>query len=432
MKSLSRFQFIFLGVCILLIFVGLGSLALYRGSATSSIPRVLIWGTLDEGLYARMVTAGVNQEPLVNAVYVQKNRSTMYQEFLEAIAAGTAPDAIIVNNKEFYRYYNKTVGIPYSSYSERTFKDTFVEGAELFTGQDGIVAMPFAVDPLVMYWNRDIFNSITEVRPPVYWEGVYGLIDRITRFDEKKNVTRSLIGLGEYGNVSHAKDILSLLIQQAGGRVTTFSGGRLVSSVSDNFNNLRNPAQAAVDFYVQFANPQKTTYTWSRSLPESKNSFIAGDTALYIGPISEISEIRAKNPNLNFDVAMVPQVTGSVAPSTYGTYWVMAAVKNSPRLAAVFSNLGIVSGRAVATNIINQTPLVSLRRDILGITQERADRAVAFTAAFHARSWIDPDDNQTDGYFREMINMVISGRLSPLEAVNRAGSQINSLVSFTQ
>ena len=54
--------------------------------------------------------------------------------------------------------------------SERDFKNTYIEEGELYLAANGILGLPITVDPMVMYWNRDIFSSAAIAAPPSYWD----------------------------------------------------------------------------------------------------------------------------------------------------------------------------------------------------------------------------------------------------------------------
>ncbi len=428
MKDISKFQLIFSGIFIVAIFAGVLTLAISRsGPKEGELPQLSIWGTLSPAQFDALNRIGPN-ESRINAKYTYRNPTTMYASLLEAIAVGSAPDMLIMTDSELYTYRGKTVSTPYASYSERTYKDSFIEGAEIFLTPEGITAFPLAVDPLVMYWNRDMLNTTGFVNPPRYWDELYGFAEKVTQKDADFNIQKSAVALGEYNNILHAKDILSALIYQAGGKVTFLNTGKnsFESGLQYSFGNTRNPTQSSIDFFLEFTNPQKATYSWNRSFSDDRSTFIAGDLALYFGRASEISEIRAKNPNLNFDVATLPQARGSTVPTTYGSYIVIVSMRSSTKLSAAYSVLGVITGSSVSQASVG-AGLMPVRRDVLSVRQERADRAVFYDSAFKSRGWIDPSPQKTSAIFAELINYITSGRLRTSEAINRASQQLGGL-----
>ena len=92
------------------------------------------------------------------------------QTLIEALANGNGPDAIIIPQDSIVHYLDKIEPIPYQSFSQSAFKSAYITKAELFLGGNGVLAVPFSVDPLVMYWNRDLFANAGIAEPPQYWD----------------------------------------------------------------------------------------------------------------------------------------------------------------------------------------------------------------------------------------------------------------------
>lgn len=44
--------------------------------------------------------------------------------------------------------------------------------------KDSIIAFPLTIDPLVMYWNRDILSNAGIVKPPAYWDEIYSIVKK--------------------------------------------------------------------------------------------------------------------------------------------------------------------------------------------------------------------------------------------------------------
>jgi len=61
--------------------------------------------------------------------------------------------------KTISQIHNKLYTIPYAAYTERTFRDTNIDGAQLFLSTTGVTALPLLVDPLVTYYNKDILAA---------------------------------------------------------------------------------------------------------------------------------------------------------------------------------------------------------------------------------------------------------------------------------
>ena len=102
-----------------------------------------------------------------------------------------------------------------------------------------------------------------------------------------------------------------MLILQTGNDIIERTDEGLESVINRAVDITGSPAESAVRFFMEFSNPSKRTHSWNRGMPESKDTFSAGDLAVYFGLASELSDISLKTPHLNFDVAVVPQIRDS-------------------------------------------------------------------------------------------------------------------------
>ena len=74
---------------------------------------------------------------------------------MEAIATGKAPDVILIPQELMNRYSDKVTFI--TSIPQRTFLDTYINEAGYYIQPEGIFAIPFFVDPLVIGITTKIF-----------------------------------------------------------------------------------------------------------------------------------------------------------------------------------------------------------------------------------------------------------------------------------
>lgn len=413
------------------IVIGIITFSLFRGGSGSSLEQITLWGTIPESVfssYTRAVNLKKDTSAKVSVKYIVKDGESFDREFIEALASGSGPDAILLSQDQILRYKDKIYPIPYGSISERAFKDTFIEEGELYLSSDGILALPFAVDPLVMYWNRDIFTDALLSQPPVYWDELFSLVDKITEVDSHLDIQRSAISFGEFRNVLNAKEILSLLILQAGNPIVKFDKGRPVSTLKDQLGFSIPPSEAAVRFYTEFSNPSKKAYSWNRSLPQTLSYFLAGDLALYFGFASEFNDIRMKNPNLNFDVAVAPQRREAKTKTTFGKMQGLALVKSSRKLSSAFSTISALTSKdnvAVWTRVSGLPPV---RKDLLQLGSSDPEGSIFYNSAIISKAWLDPNREETQTIFQNMVESVTSGRLMLSESINKASMEIQNLL----
>ncbi len=428
--GMSMFQIILLctfgafaiaGILIFAFFVGSGG--------SSSLGPITMWGTFDE----TAVTVAVRQlsetdDRLRQITYIQKNAETFEQELTSALAAGVGPDLYILRHDYAVLDAPKITVIPPDQFSPEQFDSLFVEAARPFLSREGVLAVPLAVDPLVMYWNRDLFANAGLAKPPAFWDEAQGVARAVTLKTDAGSVRKSAISFGEYTNVDHAKEIVGMLVLQAGSPVTTRDGaGNLQPALQARSGEIAQPAQSAISFYTSFANPAMDIYTWNRSFPSSREAFAAGDLAIYIGLASEEPLIRRQNPNLNFALAPIPQIR-DIARSidsgfVYGFAVPRAAANPGGALTAAYLLASPEASKALATAF----GIASARRDVLSQPAQGNDDLFQRMAII-TRVWEDPNPQATDGIFRDMIESITSGAAKVSEATQRADAAMREVI----
>ncbi len=428
MKNLSSFK---LGILFLFGFfalIGIAVFALSKSSGTDSIKaNLVVWGTISSDTFNKMYQAStLKANDNITVSYVKKDQSEFDADFIEALAEGVGPDIVIMREDSVFKHKTKLFTIPYESYTERSFKDKFIEEGEMFLSPEGIVAIPFIVDPMVMYWNRDIFTNSLISQPPKYWDQIFSILQKTTKKDANANVLQSTIALGEWRNVTNAKEILSMLLLQAGTPITSRSGNKIVSVLNSPLNKPVAPGQSALNFYTQFSNPTSDFYTWNRSLPTSLNMFLSGNLAMYLGFASEIFNIQQKNPNLNFDVTSVPDTRDTGKKTVFAHMYALAMTKQSKNITASYMAMGAFTDPVALKALEAETNLPPVRRDMLAEKPTDAFRSVFYDAALVSHSWIDPDPAGSSVVFRDMIESITSGKNKVFEALDFANRELSS------
>jgi multiple sugar transport system substrate-binding protein len=361
--------------------------------------------------------------------YIEKSSRTFDSELIEALASGTGPDLFLLDQGAIVRHEDRLVAVPYESYSERDFRNTFIEEGELYLTAAGILGIPFSVDPLIMYWNQDILSSEGIAQPPKFWDEFYDLSSELTKRDQSNNIIRSAVAFGEYRNVTNAKEIISALAFQAGTAITMRTEIGIESVLTrGGAGQVLAPAEAALQFFTEFSNPAKTTYSWNRGLPESRQAFAAGDVALYFGFASELPLLLKLNPNLNFDIAELPQSRESGKKVTFGRMSAFAIPKVSRNVSGAFRAALELSSANSVSIFSKVSGLPPVRRDLLSQKQTDAYRSVTYSSALISSAWLEPDDRETDGIFQRMVESVTSGRSKISDAVGNADKELANLL----
>lgn len=431
--GMSSFQVILLAVFSVLLVVAVlmfsGILPGFKGKGVTTASNISMWGTLSgpkfNMLFGELNTANKNS---FSVTYERKRASTYKNDLVNALASGSGPDIWIMSQDILLWAKDKLQPLSFESFPERTFRDTFFDSADLFLDvkNKNVLAMPIAVDPLVLYWNRELFSSAGLARAPENWDEFLASVQSLTKRDNAGNITQAGAAIGEFRNVKNAKDILSMLILQAGNKIVDPVSLRVV--LGDVGKAPLSPAENSVRFFNEFSDPGKSSYTWNRALPSSDTMFVNGNLAMYFGYASELNGIRERNPHLDFDVVLVPQIKGSPSKATFGKIYALAVSKASPRKQAAFTAIFKMMGGNFSENFAEDVSMAPVRRDLLAKGNKGAFSPVFFKSAIMAKAWLEPNPDKVYKIFQNMVESVATGAARPSESVREARGQIEELL----
>ena len=275
-----------------------------------------------------------------------------------------------------------------------------------------------------------MFEGAGVATPPKTWDEFADLAKKITVLGPSRNILKSAVSFGGFSNVNHAKDLLAAELIQRGNPIVSLdpvSGFR--SRLADTFGLSASPASTIFSFYTDFANSVKDVYSWNPSLPNSQSAFIAGDLATYFGYASEVLSIQAKNPNLNFSVAQLPQTKGVSIKATFGRMNALAISKVSPNISTAYTVASQLSGADFQGKLSVALGLPPVRRDLL------ASRPVTpyylpvfYDSALISKAWFDPSAKDTDAIFKAIVDDINSGRQTAQSAVGKGAASLDLLL----
>jgi multiple sugar transport system substrate-binding protein len=428
---MNNFQIALLGIFTIFAAIGVFLFATYGGDGVNkdSIGQVTIWGTINQKTIDNLLEqVKISDDIYDNVVYVEKKEELFNGVLVEALATDTGPDIFMLPQSEILSNKNKILPIPYESYSIRDFKDSFIEEGELYLDDSGIIAFPFTIDPIVMYWNRDIFASAGLAKAPTAWEEFLLLSQQITEIDSNSNILKSAVALGEFRNINNAKEILSMLILQTGNPIIQ-NVGSIKTTLTGNPSSSIPSAEASINFFTQFSNPIKTVYSWNKSLRNSIDTFASGDLAIYFGFASELSTILTKNPNLNFDVTLVPQIKNAKTNITFGNIQALAISRDSRNVNGAFKVISRLISDDFISDLSEALQLPPVKRNLISKKPSSPDQEIFYKAALSSKAFLDPSPKETDIIFQDIINSVTSGRSRTSEAVRKAEGEMQKLLN---
>lgn len=370
------------------------------------------------------------KNPNVNIIYTKKDINTYQTELLEALASGTGPDLYAIHNDWLPKYLDKTTSSPASVFGYKEFKDAFVDAVvNDFTDAGKIYGVALSVDSLALYYNKDLLGTAGIATPPKTWGELASQVQKIRKFDGRGYFTRSGAALGTNANVNRAVDILYLLMLQQGAR--PFSDDRLTPTFAESATkngNYFNPGASGLGFYTSFADPNNINYNWNLRSDYSIDAFANGRAAFLYSYSYTRDSILQKSPNLNFDVAPVPQPNLDQPSVNFANYWGIVVSKQSKSPNTAWNFLKFLTSKESLDKYYARTRLPASRKDLIELQIQDPIIGVFANANLTAKTFYKPDQAKIDSIFGQAIdNVILSGKRVE-EALSQAQQQAATLV----
>jgi len=414
-----------------------------------------VWDSDDD--FASIVSAYKAMHPYVNFEFRFFRYDEYEQALLDAFAEDRGPDIFSLPNTWIGKYQSKMeplpaqIKIPYvyeksvacglkkeqavelrnkSTLNASGLKSQFLSAVYddvLRKDDDGkykIYALPYSVDTMVLYFNRDILDNYGIPEPPYTWQQLQEQVKTITRLDKKGNIVQSAIGLGTANNVERNTDILSLLMMQNGAVMVKGNSIEFDKTPAELKGRSMSPGAEALTFYTDFASPVKEVYTWNDGMPNSLDTFIAGQTAFFLGYAYHLPTLKARAPKLNFEIVGAPQIEGN-SPINMANYWVEGVSKKSQHIDEVWDFLLFATAADQAQKYLEATKKPTALRSLQAKQLEDEGLKVFASQLLTAKSWYNGKNPlAAEKAMQDMIGSVVKSEVSPEEAIRLGASKV--------
>ncbi len=431
MMKLRPFELVLVTVFGLLGLLALGMISTYKPTpdkaAVTLGDSVVIWGTVPAGSFQAVLGPIKDANKAFDVVtYVEKDIRNFDADLLNALAENRGPDILFIPHEKLVQLRTKIVPVSYESFPRRDFQNLYIDGAEIFALQDGVYAYPIAIDPMVMYYNRDLLATKNIINPPTTWESVVNdIIPAMVERDYSRNIIRSPLAFGEYRNINNGYGVLSMLLLQGGSALVTEQNNSYQLLLNTTPTGSGKPLENALTFYTNFASPSNPLYSWNRALNLDRDEFLREKLVLYFGKGSEGPALASQNPNLNFDIAEVPQGAQATVRRTYASFYGLALLKSSPNKNGAFTvlqELGTANQAKILADALNMAPA---HRSTLNAGSNDQYGRITYRSSIVARGWLNPDPARTNEIFTQMVEDVLSNRFRPSDSANDAISRLS-------
>jgi len=338
---------------IFLITAGFGCKGMSTAEQQATKPVVLEYWTVYGNVDALQKQIGVfrSNHPYVSVNLRQLRADELYPRLIEALAEDRGPDIISVSNRDIGKFLTKLSPMPASvSDTVVTYqKNTIGNGVTALVNtqtrnlltpdlldqqyikvvrndvvrQGNIVGLPLSVDMLAVYYNKDLLDRSNVAEPPKNWNDFQDDVKKITRYDRKTGgIIQFGAAFGTGQNISASDDLLYVLFRQSGVDFVNKTGQAVFAS---------SPLSSQVmNFYTDFANSSRDTYSWTNDQAGALDAFINGQVGFYFGYSYDYATIKARAPQFDFKVLPLFQLNpdATINSANYSVEAVTSKSKN--------------------------------------------------------------------------------------------------------
>ncbi|MBI5754758.1 extracellular solute-binding protein, partial [Candidatus Peregrinibacteria bacterium] len=350
----------------------------------------------NEEIFAPLIQEFQSKNRNVRISYRKFTDPVEYENLiLNELAEGEGPDIFSLTSTNMVKHVKKLIPMPEDMMTTETFQKTFVNvaGDDLIfadaDGQSQIYGVPLSVDTLAIFYNKKLYEEKIPSRgfPAATWDELQDDVYKLTKRDNSfERFETAGIAMGRADNISHAADILYLLMLQEGaefyddGFTTAIFANNQVGAGGTLPTNL---GAKALEFYTGFAVPQNKQYSWNLALSDPASSgkeittFAKGKVAMIAGysftyqqildQIGELDRFGVSHISKNdIGIALMPQFSDdSGSRESYANYFAEVVSRNTahPREAWVF--LQFLSSKENIAYYGEKTRRPTSRRDLI-------------------------------------------------------------------
>lgn len=436
---------------------GCGSAAAPATPAPSTKPVTLqYWGVFTDSDDMNVLIAAFSKKhPNIRVEYRKFRPEEYEQKLLEAFAEDRGPDLFTIHSTWLPKYKSKLTPMPAkiaypvftqqgSGFNQTTvvtseerpglslkqLRDQFVQTVEqdvmseasATSSAKAIFALPFSVDSLALYYNKDLLAQNTIIKPAADWNQLREHSAKIVRrIKDTDTITQPAVAMGTAANVHRSGDILVALMGQNGANIIDPLTGGFAFNVPGKAplaEGEATPGARALSFYLDFANPLTSAYSWNESQGDALEAFADGKLAYYFGYSYDIGTIRSKNPRLNFDIAELPRFE---KPSNIANYWMEAvALKSKNKNEAWLFVMETATNKEALAKFLKTTRRASALTELVQTQLDDVELSVFAKQSLTARSWYHGRDSaMADQIMKELIDGV------RVKILNKSGEEVD-------
>ena len=322
-------------------------------------PATLEYWTVSEDLPSlqTLIESYKIDRPYLTINIQQFRANEIYDRLLEALAEDRGPDVISVDVKTLGQYLSKLQPMPESvidslvRVTKGQFSDTvdisnnsrplltldqlgkqYVQTVASDAVRNGkIYGLPLSLDAMALYYNKELLDRAGIPEPPKNWQDFSADVKILSKFDKTTGrIIQAGAALGTGSNIPGSSDLLSILFAQSKLPFANYTQV-LFNIPPRNAPGGETPGGQVMNFYTDFANQARDTYSWNEQMPDALDSFVNGQLVFFFGYNYHRPIIKNRAPNLNFDILPMLQLSDDhpINAANYSLQSVLAKTKHS-------------------------------------------------------------------------------------------------------
>lgn len=345
----------------------------------------------------------------VKFVYKEIKAENYEKELTDSFIHSESPDIFLMNNTQIGKF--KKLVYPFDlnqkNYNITNLKKeypTIIEEEAVIN--NGLYMLPISIDSLALYYNRNIFDSLSIPTPPKTWSDVLKLIPSLRQLDAYNRISRSPIGMGLGESIKNSSDIFALNIMQINGKIIDNKEQRVMLNERVRIdNNYIDAGEEALKFYSQFSLPNNQSYSWNSSFGSDLDAFANNKLAIYIGYRGDKEAILKKNPNLNFGIAEMPQrnINNNI---NFGKFFGFTVSSQSKNKEIAWEALYSLMNPENINSLISFSKLPPANRTLINEYYNDAELSIFAKQALSSKSFYHPDPRQVSVLLRNTLDQV--------------------------
>jgi ABC-type glycerol-3-phosphate transport system substrate-binding protein len=276
--------------------------------------------------------------------------------------------------------------------------------------------------------------------PPTTWSQLTKIVPYLT-IKDGNNITQSAIALGTGANIERSYDILSSMMMQNGTQMASADQNsaafNLATAEAGSATASTNSGLRALDFYLQFSNPNSSLYTWNARMPNNVEAFEQGQVAMIIHYADLYRFMITEAPSIknSIDIQPLPQAVEPSSPLATDKIKTIARMNlevatsargDARRQQAAWNFIYYVTSKQGTGTYLSYMKLPSAIKDTTGKSKFQALTDQKGRADLWYKGIKAQDVNEI---FIRMVEDAANGRKSGKEAIDQAAKDTSTILS---